>query len=186
MPVFSLLAPLAERWWILLLRGVLAVLFGVFAILWPGLTLRVLVLLWGVFAVADGLWALVEGIQTRWWWMALFGVIGMAAGAYALVQPGITALLLLFVIAAWAVLRGVLEIAAAFALRKELTNEWLLVVSGGLSIAVGLAMFAFPGAGALALVWLIAIQALATGVLLIALAFRLRAFRHGTGAGLVV
>jgi uncharacterized membrane protein HdeD (DUF308 family) len=118
--------------------------------------------------------------------MAVFGVLGIAAGVYALFQPGITALVLLFVIAAWAVLRGVLEIAAAIALRKELTHEWLLVVSGALSIAIGLAMFAFPGAGAVALVWLIAIQALAAGVLLIALAFRLRAFRHGTGSRLAV
>ena len=181
MPVLSILGAVADRWWLLALRGVLAILFGVFAFLWPGLTLGILVVLWGAFAVVDGLGALVEGIQTRWWSMALFGVLGIAVGAYALFQPGITALALLFVIAVWAIARGILEIAAAVALRKELTNEWILVVSGILSIVIGVAMIAFPGAGALAVLWLIGIQAMAAGILLIALAFRLRSLVHGAG-----
>jgi uncharacterized membrane protein HdeD (DUF308 family) len=164
----------SRRWWVLALRGVAACLFAVSAFAWPGLTLGVLVLLWGAFAFVDGVAALVAGIGTRWWSVVFFGVVGIAVGLYALFRPAMTALALILVIAAWAIVRGVLEIAAAIALRKELSNEWLLVLAGVLSIAFGVCVAAFPGAGALSLVWLVGAQALVIGLLWIWLAFRLR------------
>lgn len=181
MPVGELLFAISRSWWVLALRGAVAVLFAICAFLWPGLTLGVLVLLWGAFAVVDGIVAIASGISGRWWAHAAFGVLGVAAGLIALVRPGITAFALLMVIAAWAIVRGTFEIAAAIRLRKELTGEWLLILSGAASIGLGFLMVLFPGAGALALVWLIGLQALIAGVLLIALAFRVRRIRSEGG-----
>ena len=117
------------------------------------------------------------GARSRWWSVLLFGLVGIGAGLIALFMPGITALALILVIAAWAVLRGVLEIAAAIRLRRELTGEWLLILGGVASVALGILMFVYPAAGALAVVWLIALQAFVAGVVLILLAFRLRGVR---------
>jgi uncharacterized membrane protein HdeD (DUF308 family) len=181
MAPISLLAAVARSWWILALRGVVAVLFAICAFIWPGLTLGVLVLLWGAFAVVDGVVAIASGISGRWWAHAAFGVLGVAAGMIALFRPGITAFALLMVIAAWAIVRGAFEIAAAIRLRKELTGEWLLVLAGIASIGLGILMVLFPGAGALAVVWLIGLQALIAGILLIALGLRLR--RIGSQGG---
>jgi uncharacterized membrane protein HdeD (DUF308 family) len=178
MSYVPLLEAAASTWWILALRGVFAILFGVCAFLWPGLTLGVLVLLWGAFVVIDGIVAVINGIQARWWSIAIFGVLGIAVGAYALFRPGITALALLFIIAIWAIARGVLEIAAAISLRKELSNEWLLILSGLISIIFGVFVAAFPGLGALSVVWLIGIQAVAIGILLLGLSLRLRRLGH--------
>lgn len=175
-----ILRVVASNWWTLALRGVAAVLFAVCAFLWPGLTLGVLVILWGVFALVDGIMALVAGMQAHWWSIVVFGLLGTVAGVYTLFRPAITALALLFVIAIWAIARGVLEIAAAIALRKELSNEWLMILSGLVSIVFGVMVAAFPGAGALSIVWLIGVQALVVGILLLALAFRLRGLAHGT------
>jgi uncharacterized membrane protein HdeD (DUF308 family) len=106
----------------------------------------------GRIAFVDGIGAVVAGIQARWWSVAIFGLLGIAVGGYTLFGPDITALALLFVIAAWAIARGSLEIAAAIVLRKELSNEWLLIVSGVVSIMFGALVAAFPGAGALSVV----------------------------------
>ena len=181
MPVGPLLLAVSRSWWMLVLRGVLAILFAICAFIWPGLTLGVLVLLWGAFAVVDGVVAIASGISARWWTLAGFGVLGVAAGLIALFRPGITALVLLMVIAAWAIVRGVFEIIAAIRLRKELTGEWLLIVAGIASIALGILMVLFPGAGAVALVWIIGLQALIAGVLLTALGLRLRRISRGGG-----
>jgi uncharacterized membrane protein HdeD (DUF308 family) len=180
----SILGAVTSNWWVLALRGAIAILFAVCAFLWPGLTLGVLVILWGAFALFDGVAAVMAGFQARWWALVIFGVLSIAAGAYALFQPGITALALLFVIAMWAIARGIFEIAAAIALRKELSNEWLLILSGVVSIAFGLFVAMFPGAGALSVVWLIGIQALAVGILFLGLAFRLRGLGHRSRSGL--
>jgi uncharacterized membrane protein HdeD (DUF308 family) len=174
MATLSLLEAASSTWWILALRGVAAILFAIGAFLWPGLTLSVLVILFGAFALVDGTIAVISGIQARWWAPAIFGLLGILAGGYALFQPGMTALALLFVIAMWAIVRGIFEIAAAITLRKELSNEWLLVLSGIVSIAFGLFIAVFPGAGALSVVWLIGLQALIVGALLLALSMRLR------------
>jgi uncharacterized membrane protein HdeD (DUF308 family) len=169
-----ILADVTDNWWILAVRGGLAVLFAITAFLWPGLTLAALVLIWGIFALVDGIGAIVAGVRARLWSLVAFGIIAALAGLYALISPAVTALALIIVIGAWAIARGIFEIVAAVRLREELTNEWLLVFSGVASVLLGMVMLFFPGAGALSLVWLIGIQALVVGILMLGLAFRLR------------
>jgi uncharacterized membrane protein HdeD (DUF308 family) len=181
MVFMPILAGVARNWWVLALRGLLAVLFAFCAFIWPGLTLGVLVLLWGAFAIVDGVIAIAAGASTRWWSQVFFGVLGVVAGLIALFMPGITALALLMVIAAWAIVRGVFEIVAAIRLRKELTGEWLLILAGAVSVAFGVLMVLYPAAGALAVVWLIGLQALMAGIFLFALAFRLRGISKEVG-----
>lgn len=181
MVLITLLAGAARNWWMLALRGVAAVLFAVCAFVWPGLTLAVLVLLWGAFALVDGIFAIVTGASARWWSLLIFGVLGVLAGLIAVFMPGITAFALLMVIAAWAIVRGALEIVAAIQLRRELTGEWLLILSGAASILFGVLIVLYPATGALAVVWLIGLQALFAGVLLLALAFRLRRLHKAGG-----
>jgi uncharacterized membrane protein HdeD (DUF308 family) len=182
MPQVPLLEELTKHWWLLLLRGVAAIAFGVLAFIWPGVTLFTLVILYGAFALIDGILALVAAFASRGqtvprWWLVLTGILGIAAGLIAMLWPGITALVLILFIGAWAVVRGVMEILAAFQLRKQIEGEWLLVLAGVLSMLFGLGVLIFPGTGALALVWLIAIYAIAIGVVMIMLALRLRAHR---------
>lgn len=172
---------LARNWWALALRGLFAVIFGVLAFAWPGITLGALVLLYGAYALVDGVFAIVAAAAGRsqgtpWWALVLEGVAGIAVGIMTFAWPGITALVLLYLIAAWAILTGVLEIAAAVRLRREIRGEWLLALSGVMSITFGVALVAFPGAGALAVIWLIGAYAIAFGVLMIVLAFRLRSW----------
>jgi uncharacterized membrane protein HdeD (DUF308 family) len=178
-----LLRTLAENWWLLLLRGIASIVFGVLAFVWPGLTLVALIFLWGAYAIADGgvaLWAGISGkggeIAPRWW-LAIVGIVGLLAGLVAFVSPGLTALVLLMFIAGWAIVIGVLEIWGAIQLRKEIEGEWWLILSGLLSIAFGALLFARPGPGALALVWVIGAFAILHGCTLIGLAFRLKQFR---------
>lgn len=184
MPALPILADISRNWWTLAIRGAAAVIFGILAFFWPGLTLAALILLWGVFVLADGAMAVVAGGRGRWWPLFVFGLLAIAAGFFALFRPGLTALALLFVIAAWAIVRGVLEIVAAMRLRRELTNEWLLVASGLLSVLVGVLLVMFPGVGLLSLMWLIGAYAVAVGVLLLVLAFRLRGLRRRLEPGL--
>ncbi len=174
-----MLAFMARNWWVLLIRGILAIAFGVLAFLWPGLTLAVLVLLFGAYALLDGVASIIIGLtgrgaQDNRLWLMLGGVFGVLVGVLTFVWPSITALALIYFIAAWAIVTGVFTIVAAVQLRKEIDNEWLLGISGALSILVGLYMAAFPGDGALALIWVIAAYAIVFGLLLIGLALRLR------------
>jgi len=182
MPHVPLLQELTKHWWLLLLRGVAAIAFGILAFIWPGVTLFTLVILYGAFALIDGILALVAAFASRSqtvprWWLVLTGILGIAAGLIAMLWPGITALVLILFIGAWAVVRGVMEILAAIQLRKQIEGEWLLALAGALSMLFGLGVLIFPGSGALALVWLIAIYAIAIGVVMIMLALRLRAHR---------
>jgi uncharacterized membrane protein HdeD (DUF308 family) len=174
MPTTPLLSAVAQHWWAVALRGVLGVLFGFMAFAWPGLTLAALVLLYGAYALTDGIFAVVAGARGGLWGMAVVGLLGIAAGVIAFLWPGITALALLYVIAFSAIARGVFEIVAAIALRKEIEHEWLLGTAGALSIAFGVLVALFPGAGALSLVWVIGAFAMVFGVTLIVLGFRLR------------
>jgi len=170
----------ARHWWAFALRGVAAVIFGVLAFVWPGVTLTVLVLLWGAFALADGILALIAAFRVKHdhrWWLLLEGIVGIGAGIVTFVYPGLTALVLLYIIAVWALITGVLEIVAAIRLRKVIDNEWWLALSGIVSVLFGVVLLAAPGAGAVAVVWLIAIYAIVFGVVNLALALRL----HGTG-----
>lgn len=176
----SLLATLSRYWWLVLLRGIAFIVFGVLGFLWPGLTLVTLILFWGAFVLIDGVLALAHAIMggnmgSRWW-LALIGLAGIAAGILTFMMPGLTALLLLSLIACWAIVLGVFQIAGAIKLRKEIDNEWTLILGGALSVLFGVAMLAAPLVGALALIWVIAAYAVVFGVLLVMLAFRLK--RH--------
>lgn len=172
-----------QNWWVLALRGVAALLFAMGAFLWPGLTLSVLVLLFGAYALGDGLFAIIAGIATRkeqerWWMMLLVGLAGVLTGVLTLLWPGITALVLLYFIAGWSMVTGILQIAAAIRLRKEIEGEWLLALAGVGSVIFGILLVGLPGAGALALIWLIGSYALVYGILLLVLSFRLRSLRN--------
>jgi uncharacterized membrane protein HdeD (DUF308 family) len=172
---------LSRNWWIVLLRGVAGILFGIITLVAPEISLAALVLLFGAYAFADGVLAIVTAIRARgtterWWMMLLEGVVGVAAGLVTLVWPGITTLVLLILIATWAILTGIFEIAAAIRLRRVIKGEWLLALGGGASVAFGVLLMFFPGAGALAVVLWIGAFALVFGVLFVALAFRLRSW----------
>jgi uncharacterized membrane protein HdeD (DUF308 family) len=172
---------LAGNWWALLLRGVAAVLFGLAALFWPGITLFVLVIFFGAYAVVDGVFALVAGIrgsEGRRWLLLAEGVLSVLAGLIAFFWPGITALALLYVIAFWAIFTGIVKIVMAVSLRREIDNEWLMASSGALSVLFGLILAVLPGVGLLSLVWLIGIFALVVGIALVLLAFRVRGHRQ--------
>jgi uncharacterized membrane protein HdeD (DUF308 family) len=173
---------LAERWWTVALRGVAALIFGVLMLIRPGSGLFALVLLFGVYSLVDGVFSLVMAVRgarggRRWGSLVLVGIAGIAAGLVAFLWPGITVLALMLLIAAWAIVIGAAEIAAAVRLRKQIRGEWLLGLSGVLSIALGVALFVFPAAGALTLAIWIGAWALVLGALLIGFGFRLRAWR---------
>ncbi len=168
-----------RHWWMLLLRGVLAIMFGAMSFAWPRITVAVLVLLFGAYVLVDGAFAVAAAVTAPkelkgWWALLIEGLLGVGAGIVTFVWPAITALVLLWLIALWAVLTGVFEIAAAVQLRKIITGEWLLVVSGILSLLFGLLLIVMPVAGALAIVWLIGAYAVVFGILLCALAIRLK------------
>ncbi len=167
---------LARNWWSIVLRGVIAILFGILAFIWPGITVLVFVALFAAYAIVDGILAIIWALRDSRNWLALVieGILGLAAGIVAILWPGITALALLYLIAAWAVVTGIFEIAAAIRLRREISNEWLLGLAGLFSIVFGIILFLFPGSGALAVVWIIASYAILFGILLIALGLRLR------------
>jgi len=172
---------LARNWWALVLRGLFAVLFGIIALVWPGITLGALVLLYGAYALADGVFAIASVMAGRtwgrpWWSLLVEGLVGIAVGIMTFAWPGITALVLLYLIAAWAFVTGIFEVVAAIRLREEIRGEWLLALSGILSVLFGVALVIWPGAGALALIWVIGAYAIAFGVLMIALGFRLRSW----------
>ena len=172
-----MLQVLARNWWALLVRGIAAILFGILAFALPGTTLFVLVMLFGAYALVDGVFALVAAVRaaeahTRFWPLAVEGIVGSVIGLATFFYPGITAMALLFLIAAWAVLTGILEIAAALQLRRELAGEIWLVVSGVLSIAFGILIVAFPGGGVLAVLWILAVYAILFGAALVALGLR--------------
>jgi uncharacterized membrane protein HdeD (DUF308 family) len=174
MPVDGLMQSFARHWWVLLLRGVVAVLFGLMAFFLPGLTLVTLILLCGFYFLMDGFTALVIGGRAHVWPLALAGVLGVIAGILTFFYPAVTALTLLIFLAVWAIGRGTFEIIAAIRLRKELTNEWLLISGGLLSILFGVLLLVSPAAGALAMVWLIGAYAMVFGIVMCMLAFRLR------------
>jgi uncharacterized membrane protein HdeD (DUF308 family) len=174
MATFPIVNALAKNWWVLLIRGILAILFGVLAFVMPGLTLLTLVLLYGVYALTDGITALFVGGSSRAWGLVLIGVLGLIVGLCTFIYPGITAVALLYLIAAWAVVRGVFEIITAIQWRKEISYEWALIISGVISILFGVVLIANPAVGALAVVWIIGVYALVFGFVMIFLAFRLR------------
>ncbi len=173
-----MLTQFSRNWWLVALRGVVAILFGILAFVWPGITITVLVLLFGAYALIDGLFAvfvaLTNNAGEQRWWVLLEGLVGIAVAVLTFLWPAAMAISLLFLIAAWAILTGVLEILAAIELRREISDEWLLILSGIASVIFGVLVILFPGAGALSVIWLIAAYAVVFGVLLVALSLRLR------------
>ena len=169
---------LARNWWAIALRGVAAIIFGLLALMMPGITMAALILLFGVYAVVEGIFNVIAAVRGHSgaprWFLLLEGIVSIAAGLVAFVWPGLTALVLLYVIAAWAIVTGVLEIAAAVRLHNRIRGEWWLFLGGILSVVAGVLMMWAPGAGALALVMWIGAYVLALGVLHVGLAFRLR------------
>lgn len=179
-PALGLLNALERNWWLFLLRGAFAILFGVLAIVWPAITLVALAVVYGAYALVDGIIAIVAAVKggsfTPRWWLALVGVAGVLFGIVTILWPRMTALILVLLIAGWSIVSGVMQIIGAIRLRKEIPNEWLLIASGALSVVFGIMLALFPGAGVLGLVFAIGIFAIAYGVLLVAFGLRLR--RH--------
>jgi uncharacterized membrane protein HdeD (DUF308 family) len=180
-----LLHAIAERWWLFLLKGIAAIIFGVLAFIWPGMTLLTLVLLYGIFALTDGALALIGAIRgseyASRWWLAIVGLLGIAAGAIALLWPGISGMALLICIAIWAIATGIMQIVGAISMRHQIDDEWLLIAGGALSVIFGGLLLTRPGAGAVAVAYVIAAYAIMYGVLMVMLALRLHKLESATG-----
>ena len=176
------------NWWLLALRGLVAIAFGVLAFAWPGVTLLSLVWLFGAFALVNGLLSLVLAVKTPKGYpkvgsVIVGGLLGILAGLLTFVMPAITAIGLLILIAAWAIVTGIMEVVAAIRLRKVITNEWLLILAGIVSVAFGVVLLLQPAAGALVLIWWIGAWALVFGILLMILAFRMRNWKGFIAVG---
>ncbi len=174
---------LTRNWRLVAVRGVLAIIFGLFALFHPAIALGALVFVFGIYACIDGI-ALISsalanrGAQPHWVAVLIGGIVGIIAGVIAFMEPGVTAAAFVFLIAIWAIVMGISEIVAAIRLRKEIGGEWLLALAGVLSVAFGLVLFSRPGAGALVLVIWLGVYALMFGVVLLALALRLRQWNN--------
>ena len=177
---------ITQNWWAIALRGLVAALFGIATLMWPGVTFSVLAPLFGAYAMINGIFAVIEGIrrdvgQERWRPLLLEGAISIVLGVIAFAWPGLTAMGLLFLIAFWAMMTGVFEIITAIRLRHEIRGEWVMALIAILSMAFGLLLLAFPGPGALSVIFLIRAFVFAIGALMIALAFKLRSLRRSGG-----
>jgi uncharacterized membrane protein HdeD (DUF308 family) len=179
---------LAENWWIFAVRGVAAIAFGILAFLWPGPTVIVLALLFGAYALVDGVVLLISlirgdpGARRNAWAVGIMGVLGVVAGIVSVLVPEITALALLYVVAAWAIILGIFQIIAAIRLRREIEGELWMGLGGLISVLFGLYLAIFPGPGLLSLAWLVGIWAVVFGIFNLVLAFRLRGLRQGHAA----
>jgi uncharacterized membrane protein HdeD (DUF308 family) len=174
-------ALLAANWWALALRGTVAILFGIFALLLPGVTIASLVMLFAAYALVDGVFAIVAGVRAaarheRWALLILEGLVDIAAGVVAFLWPGITVVVYVLVLATWAVVSGVLLLAAAFRLHVG-QGRWWMALGGALSVVWGILLWVAPIAGAVVLTWWLGAYAILFGVLLLGLAFRLRGQR---------
>lgn len=179
-----MLVVFAQRWWVMAIRGIVALLFGLTAFFWPGVALTALGLLFGGYALVDGILSLTAAFlgvpRTDRWWMLVFeGIAGIVVAVLTIAWPAITVLVLLYMIAAWAVITGAFELWAAFELRRHLTGEWTLILAGIASIVFGVLLMVAPVAGELVLAWWIGGYALAFGILMILLSLRLRQWLRG-------
>jgi len=174
----------ARNWGVVALRGILTILFGILVLVWPEISLVLLIAFFGVFAIIGGILALLAAFRGRQadegWaiFLALEGLAGITAGVIAFLWPRITAVALVYLIAFWAIARGIFEIISAVQLRREIQNEWLLGLAGLLSIGFGVLLAIWPGPGLLAILWIIGIYAIVLGVLQLFLAFRLRSWQQ--------
>ena len=178
---------MTQNWWAIALRGLVAVLFGIAAFMWPGITLWVLAPLFGAYALFNGIFTVIEAFsrdvsRERWWALLFEGVVGSAIGVVTLIiGPWLTVMGLLYLIAFWAIMTGVFEIITAIRLRHEIRGEWLMALIAILSMAFGLLLVSFPVTGALSVILIIGAFAFATGALMISLAFKLRSLRRPGG-----
>jgi uncharacterized membrane protein HdeD (DUF308 family) len=178
----KMLEMLSRYWWAFVVRGIFAILFGILAYAWPGITLATLIIFFGAYVLIDGVLLVIKTIG-KWaerddrWLLLLEGLLGIGIGVITFVAPGITAVALIFFIAAWSLATGVLEIAAAIRLRKEIQGEGWMILSGIASIIFAILVMFFPGVGALGLLWLIAAYAIIFGVMLVILGIKLRGHR---------
>ncbi|MDR3067599.1 MULTISPECIES: HdeD family acid-resistance protein [Comamonas] len=173
---------LHRTWWVLLLRGAAAIIFGVLTWMQPAASAAALVLVFGAYVFVDGLLGIYTAIKSRqqsryWWVVLLWGLTGVAVGVLTAINPAITALVLTIYIGVWALMTGVLQIVAALRLRKEIQGEWLLVLGGLLSVLFGIFVLMQPGAGMMAMLWVLATYAVIFGVLMVILAFKIKKFR---------
>ncbi len=174
-----MLSEISRNWWLAVLRGALAVLVGVIAFVWPGITFEALVLLFGLYAFFDGVLVLGFGLMAagdglQWWPLVLAGILGIALGVITFIQPQTVGLVLVYLVGAWAIVTGLLEVVAAIRLREVISTEWLMGLSGVLSILFGVLVVMQPGAGAISLVYLFGLYAVLAGMTQIAFGFRAR------------
>ena len=174
-------------WWLVLLRGILLIIFGIIALVSPGIALLALVWIFGFFAILEGIAAIVIGIRSRsephWVWTLVQGVVSVLAGIIALIWPGLTALALLFVVAFWAIVVGIGEIGGAFASRRSSSTSWGWTLAAGiLNILFGVVLLIWPASGILTLIWLVGIFTLAGGIVLVVLAFKVRSVAKSVDA----
>src|SRR6266849_11038646 len=175
-------APIVQRNWLTLaLRGLFAVIFGIIALVAPGIALRAFIYVFAAYALVDGGIAVITAIQERellyrWGWVLFEGILSILVGIIAFANPALTALVLLYLIAAWAIVTGIMEIVAAFAIREFVSREWVLALAGILSVAFGTILFFAPGAGILSILWLVGIYGIVFGLLFIVRAFQLRSW----------
>ncbi len=172
-----------QYWWVLLLRGILAILFGLVALLLPGIALLTLIYVFAFYAIVDGFTAIYvafqeRGTHARWGWLLIEGILGIIAGIVAVLYPGETALVLLYVIAAWALVTGIMELIAAFTVRGSFA--WGLALGGIVSLLFGILLFIRPGTGILSILWIVGIYGIVFGVGMIIHAFQLRRPRAST------
>lgn len=171
---------LHRAWWMVALRGVAALIFGILAILMPGVTLLVLVGLFAAYALISGIAEIVAAVRARrehrgWGLLLALGIVAIAAGILAVAYPGITALALVVLMGVNAIFTGAIDIAIAVRLRRVIRHEWMFILAGVVSLVFGMLVLAFPAGGALALVWLVSFYAIVTGILFISVSLRLRA-----------
>lgn len=173
---------LSRNWWVLLIRGVLAVIFGILAVTNPATTLGVLVLFFGAYMLVDGVFSIITSLTAPkgyrgWGWTLVGGVAGVIIGLLTLFAPGVTAVFLLYIIVAWLIVTGLTQVISAISLRKEITGEFFLIIGGVASVLFALYLLINPTAGALAVAWVIGLYAIVFGVMMVVLAFRLRGLR---------
>jgi uncharacterized membrane protein HdeD (DUF308 family) len=178
----AMVLDLSRNWWVLLMRGILAVVFGITALINPALTLAVLVLYIGAWYLVDGIFSVITSLTAPkgyrgWLWLLVSGVIGVIIGLITFFMPGVTAVVLLYYVIAWLVVTGVMQVIAGIRLRKEISGEFFLITGGLLSVLFGLYLLMNPGAGALAVIWLIGAYAILFGVIMVITAFQLRRWR---------
>jgi len=174
-----MLESLARNWWLTALRGLLALILGVVMLFFPIPSILFLVIFFGAYALVDGIFAVVVSLMSAAhhkprWWLFVEGLLGILVGVAVFAWPAITAMVLLYLIAFWALVTGIFEIIFSAATWKALPNNWLWLLSGILSVLLGAIMIAYPGTGALAVVFFIAIYLIMFGVVLMALGFTLK------------